>query len=405
MLTFHEDNFKVTEEYQRQGRKCLFDPIREILVPATPEEYIRQKLLKWLKKDLEVPDMSISCEDHLSHYKKGERDRADIVIKVPNNTVLLLIECKEPGVALTNDILERQVYKYAQILKPKYIMLTNGNDSIYQLSDGGNYIDLRGLTIYEEMLKQEGLKYDLNYFDKNKPIFNRKKKLFLPYKKDTSIISPYMDTKLADFTANLYNCLMNEEEKISKHQFKGLKLIKDGGLRKVEFGNAGGGSWSGYYRYFIVRDHDGNNQIISFNIETTMEMIDDPVWGNRKGYSYFLIAIDDFKVKHLSIELRIDKYVESIDNDRFCIWHDGRLTAGKYGSVKPEIVLNFVENKYPELIKGGRVELGTLNNRKLIHINDPEVTQFFINCIKYVLVRDECRKQIIQEKNMIKISE
>ena len=55
--------------YQRQGKECYLDPYREKLIPATPEETVRQKVLIWLENELNVPHDVILVEMLLSKYR------------------------------------------------------------------------------------------------------------------------------------------------------------------------------------------------------------------------------------------------------------------------------------------------------------------------------------------------
>lgn len=75
---------KSLKKYKREGKHVYLDCIREMFVLATPEEEIRQKILINLIDKWKISKNLIRVEDNISHYKKGIRYRADIVVLHPN---------------------------------------------------------------------------------------------------------------------------------------------------------------------------------------------------------------------------------------------------------------------------------------------------------------------------------
>jgi hypothetical protein len=73
------------------------------------------------------------------------------------------------------------------------------------------------------------------------------------------------------------------------------------------------------------------------------------------------------------------------------IWHNGTLTHGDKGAAKRDVVLEFVCNKAPHLVRADKMRLGSLPLNRLITWKDAE--EFIYNCIEYALVRDEFRKE------------
>jgi hypothetical protein len=51
--------------------------------------------------------------------------RYDIVVFQPDGTIFLLVECKAPEVAITQDTFD-QIARYNLALKAQYLMVTNG---------------------------------------------------------------------------------------------------------------------------------------------------------------------------------------------------------------------------------------------------------------------------------------
>ena len=198
---------------------------------------------------------------------------------------------------------------------------------------------------------------------------------------------------------NIGGFLLDETKRMKPQKLYGIDIIEDGGIRNTCFGNAAGGQWAGEYRYFILKDEAGNNQIVSMRTFASGKFENHEVWGNRKGTTTFVVAIDDLDKKHNSLQLNLDAHLRRV-NDGYVIWHDGRLTAGKSGSTKRTDVLDFIRINAPELIgNDGMVFLGKLTCTEELSWDQPETNDFIGRMIKYALVRDQFRKQKLAAKN------
>lgn len=51
--------YKLNFNYKRNGVDCCFDESRKIFVQKTPEEIVRQQIIKFLKYQLKVPKKMI----------------------------------------------------------------------------------------------------------------------------------------------------------------------------------------------------------------------------------------------------------------------------------------------------------------------------------------------------------
>ena len=129
---YHEivlDDYHVESKYQRNNRKCFFDPIRKILIVENPEEIVRQKILLYLQHKMGVPLDKIHVEIPMTHYKKGSKGRADIIVQgIDKDEILkpvIVIECKAPHVPLTDDVYD-QVVRYNEVLGADNLIVTNG---------------------------------------------------------------------------------------------------------------------------------------------------------------------------------------------------------------------------------------------------------------------------------------
>ncbi|WP_158268601.1 MULTISPECIES: type I restriction enzyme HsdR N-terminal domain-containing protein [unclassified Geobacillus] len=144
--------------YKKNGKKFLYDMVKGILRPATPEEKVRQKVVKYLVEQMKIPIEAIETELLLSSIDNLSKLRADIVVWHINEATnseecLLIIEVKAPHVPLTEKTLE-QVMSYQSILKSKYVAITNGEDlEIYQIRENGTaQLLTTELYTYEDLI-------------------------------------------------------------------------------------------------------------------------------------------------------------------------------------------------------------------------------------------------------------
>jgi hypothetical protein len=176
---------------------------------------------------------------------------------------------------------------------------------------------------------------------------------------------------------NICELLWDDSVNISGTYLHDIFIEEDKGIRRTKFGNAAGFDWEGEYRYFIIKDKRGNNLLISLAVL----------------YGYLIVAIDDHKKKHNSLQLFVGNFITKEGNYNN-IFHNGRLTLGKKGMMPWSEVIEFVKGAAPELVsKTNQIQLGRLINSTNISWDQPETREFFGRLIKYSLIRDEYRKQ------------
>jgi hypothetical protein len=115
-------------EYQlrtktEKGKLHIFDNIRKKWLVLTPEEWVRQNFIAYLVQDKKYPASLISIEVKVEY--NGKPQRSDIVIYDKQAKPLMVIECKAPEVAITQDTFY-QAARYNSQLIAKYIVVTNG---------------------------------------------------------------------------------------------------------------------------------------------------------------------------------------------------------------------------------------------------------------------------------------
>jgi hypothetical protein len=384
-----------TRKYLKDGKECFLCLSRKKLIQITPEEKVRQEFISKLAKEYKVPFDLIDVEVPLSYFSKNLRGRADIIAyeyseKENSNFPLILVECKEPNVPLTDKVFE-QVYNYDSHLLAKLIIVTNGIETIAEMFDEekNEYYEIENIPTYTELLTDKTYNRKKNEFVWERPKFNEKaewKKLV-----DEGFIGEDSSSEFYSFFTNLYGFLFDEKTKINTLSITNFKLINDEGIRFTTFGNSAGGSFAGDYRYWILEDSKKENQIISISIMGKLSSTNHPKFGNSKGLTLLLVAIDNFENSHLSLELSIDRFT-NFNNNYAEIIHDGTLTVGNKGRVKNLDVINFISEKRPTLIKDNKIYLGKLTLTEEININQQETKSFLENIIDYAILRDEFRK-------------
>ncbi len=112
--------FKITEV---NGQLTLFDEIRKKNIVITPEEWVRQHFVQYLIKEKKYPKTLIKLEG--GHKLHGKARRTDIVVYNREGNKVLLVECKAPGVAITQKVFE-QIARYNMTHKIELLAVTNG---------------------------------------------------------------------------------------------------------------------------------------------------------------------------------------------------------------------------------------------------------------------------------------
>ncbi|HXP90329.1 MAG TPA: type I restriction enzyme HsdR N-terminal domain-containing protein [Fibrobacteria bacterium] len=119
---------------------------------GTPEEPVRQALVRHLVEDLGVPRQCMRLEMSLSPWDRKVRDRVDIaVFSAAGGTAepVLLAECKAPGIPLDAEV-ATQVRRYLRLLPARWAVVSNGRQILSWVAQPGGWI-ARALPRWEEM--------------------------------------------------------------------------------------------------------------------------------------------------------------------------------------------------------------------------------------------------------------
>jgi hypothetical protein len=106
-----------------ENKVAIFDEIRKKFIIVTPEEWVRQHVVQFLLQDKKYPKSHINVEKLLKI--NGLNKRYDVVVYKPDGNITILIECKAPGVKISQSTFD-QIARYNMTLKAEYLMVTNG---------------------------------------------------------------------------------------------------------------------------------------------------------------------------------------------------------------------------------------------------------------------------------------
>lgn len=106
-----------------ENKVAIFDEIRKKFIIVTPEEWVRQNVVQFLLQDKKYPKSHINVEKLLKINNLNKR--YDVVVYKPDGNITILIECKAPGVKISQSTFD-QIARYNMTLKAEYLMVTNG---------------------------------------------------------------------------------------------------------------------------------------------------------------------------------------------------------------------------------------------------------------------------------------
>jgi len=106
----------------------IFDIIRKKWVVLQPEEWVRQHVVWYLIEEKGYPASLIAIEKSL--LVNNLQKRFDIVLHNNIGKPLVIVECKAPGIKISEDTLH-QALRYNSIIRAPYIFLTNGLEMYY----------------------------------------------------------------------------------------------------------------------------------------------------------------------------------------------------------------------------------------------------------------------------------
>ncbi len=120
-ITFSKYPFKIRKE---DDVEMIFDSIRKRWVALTPEEWVRQNIIRYLLIEKKYPAKLFAVEKEI---KLGAlRKRCDILIYDKLTHPWMIIECKEMRVTLDVKVMEQTLLYHSSVPVP-FLVITNGS--------------------------------------------------------------------------------------------------------------------------------------------------------------------------------------------------------------------------------------------------------------------------------------
>jgi len=108
---------------QENEKKYIFDEIRRRYVILTPEEWVRQHIVKYLVSVKNFPHPLIAVEKGFSQLRR--KQRYDLLIHDRKGNPLMIVECKAPTVEINQNAFD-QAGRYNEKHKAPFMLITNG---------------------------------------------------------------------------------------------------------------------------------------------------------------------------------------------------------------------------------------------------------------------------------------
>jgi hypothetical protein len=124
--TYPELNFPSFEHKTKveNDQEYIWESIRQAWILLTPEEWVRQNLIRYFADVLAYPAglMQAECQITVGKVKK----RFDLVVMDRNLRPWLICECKAPLVNIDASVMQQAAHYNSQ-LKCPYLAVTNGS--------------------------------------------------------------------------------------------------------------------------------------------------------------------------------------------------------------------------------------------------------------------------------------
>ena len=121
-LNFPDFSFRVRTQGQS---KQIFDSVRKRFVALSPEEWVRQNLVRFMTDVFFYPLSLMAVEKKID--VNGLSQRADIVVYNRNGRPWLIAECKASSVKISQETF-LQAARYNMSLDVPYFVLRNGHE-------------------------------------------------------------------------------------------------------------------------------------------------------------------------------------------------------------------------------------------------------------------------------------
>lgn len=323
--------------------------------PNTPEEVVRQCVLNYLLSIAKIRASAIRVEESLSHYKKGDIRRADIVV-LKKNTPVLLVECKAEGVSVGDYLFDEQVNHYAEVLGfPVFIMLSNGWHNRYFIREDEQYKEIIELPV--GLNERADIQYYAPHFKPWKSP-SRDELFALQFQQQFYSHGHFefgihwlnqgaSPTESIPFTIRLGEWLHFSPIAEGPWQSKNFTVLTDLGQAFRHFSNPSGDPYTSYFRNFKVVCPDGIERYVALGLIRSYR-------NTKIGIAFGL----DGKGRSLSLQMDVEKNV-AVDGATIVYQYKPNFNRGK--QYLEESPLDYIHSLYQIPIHHDVLRIGMMN--------------------------------------------
>ena len=359
--------------------KVLRCQYRDKLVVATPEEIVRQRVLRHLVKVAKWPIELIDVEP-TQHLASGRRRRPDILLFNERHEPCVIVECKRPEIPLGQSVLS-QAEKYANKERAEEIWLTNGTDNLFYRNVGGDWKLLRNLD-------RTMITGDVPAVPTRLPDFSSRRSIENYWRGQAGFehLAQEEYVGVSDFALAVHKVIYDMSAKLP-YSHKGVHLLEDRGVKPLRFSTAGG-SWWGLYRVFLVAT-EGRVEAAAIGLHP---------WQTAKIDDVILCVgfIKESRVHH-ALQLHFTN-CDPTRKQNWSVWHNADMQR----TPRKTVVEAVVEAGQPHLLgpeceweKGKwrrRIKLGKLRNPATA--NWRNTRNFVANLLHYGIIRTNLREAV-----------
>ncbi|MDX2189547.1 MAG: type I restriction enzyme HsdR N-terminal domain-containing protein [Bacteroidota bacterium] len=128
-----------------KGQLTIFDITRKKHIILTPEEWVRQHFIQYLKNHLQYPVGHIKTESGITINKR--KKRTDVIVYNKVGQPYIIIECKSFEIHLNENTLLQATF-YNSRLNCPFLCITNGMVHYYFQNINLNWVRINELPKY-----------------------------------------------------------------------------------------------------------------------------------------------------------------------------------------------------------------------------------------------------------------
>ena len=307
-----QDNFLPeykSPETHYAGRNKLNCLVRHKEMPATPEEFVRQRVLHWLihTKGWEAGKLRLEYAYKWESDPARSHIRPDIELLDDEDNVLVVVECKHENVPLSKAV-DTQAIEYAVKSSAPYIWVTNGRQHRFLVPDPDN----PGAWVPAASIEPLGETYEPPTGEVPFPLVS-----------DANSVQEYLekhdlgalDDPDTRFALALHHAVFEATRgKKFPYSHKGVHVLEHLGVAFHEFSNRSGGSYYTRYADFIAATR-GRVETLSVAVNP---------W--QTGGIRLCVGVTKPERVHHALQLDVANCEWSEENKVWRVYHDGRMS-------------------------------------------------------------------------------